>query len=300
MPLVLVHNDVVTNPDHAWDDVEGVRYHYPAKYQRKIITGEPFIYYRGVRRVGGRVGQNEYVGAGRIGAIWPDPNRPQGQRKAWYCAIEDFRRFSSPVAAKVDGVPLEDIPTNMWRDGVRSLPDAVYERIIQAADAQPVRASEPSASGLTIMAADNLIMPPAPVGRTTGKSSFRKSKQAKMVGDWAEGIALRYIIEQLQGATACTHRAGLGETPGWDIDYLDPDGVLQRVEVKGTISGAFTGVEITAGEMRAAKAHGNSYWLYLVAGCLTDTPKVQPIQNPAARLEAGQWTASPSVYSVKF
>ena len=300
MPLVLVHNDVVANPDHAWDDVEGVRYHYPAKYQRKIITGEPFVYYRGVHRVGGRRGQSEYVGAGRIGAIWPDPSRPQGKNKAWYCAIEDFRRFGSPVAAKVDGVPLEDIPANEWRDSVRLLPDAVYHRIILAADGQPVRVLEPTGSALTIKASDNLIMPPAPVGRATSKSGFRKSKQAKMVGDWAEVIALRYIIEQLPGATACTHRAALGETPGWDIDYLDPAGALQRVEVKGTISGAFTGVEITAGEMRAAKAHGDSYWLYLVAGCLTDTPKVQAIQNPGARLELGQWTASPSVYSVKF
>ena len=42
MPLVLVHNDVVANPAHAWNDVEGVHYHYPSKYQGKIKTGEPF------------------------------------------------------------------------------------------------------------------------------------------------------------------------------------------------------------------------------------------------------------------
>ena len=33
MPLVLVHNDIVANPAHAWNDLEGVHYHYPAKYQ---------------------------------------------------------------------------------------------------------------------------------------------------------------------------------------------------------------------------------------------------------------------------
>jgi hypothetical protein len=33
MPLVLVHNDVVANPAHAWNDVEGV--HYPSKYQAR-------------------------------------------------------------------------------------------------------------------------------------------------------------------------------------------------------------------------------------------------------------------------
>ena len=44
MPLVLVHNDVVANPQHEWDDKEGVQYHYPAKYQSKIKTDEPFVY----------------------------------------------------------------------------------------------------------------------------------------------------------------------------------------------------------------------------------------------------------------
>ena len=39
MPLVLVHNDVAANPAHVWNDVEGVRYHYPSKYQGKIKTG---------------------------------------------------------------------------------------------------------------------------------------------------------------------------------------------------------------------------------------------------------------------
>ena len=48
MPLVLVHNDVVVNPEHAWDDKEGVHYHYPAKYQSKIKSGEPFVYYHGI------------------------------------------------------------------------------------------------------------------------------------------------------------------------------------------------------------------------------------------------------------
>jgi hypothetical protein len=69
MPLVLVHNDVVAKPEHEWDDKEGVHYHYPAKYQSKIKTGEPFVYYRGVHRVGGKRGAAEYVGAGRVGHI---------------------------------------------------------------------------------------------------------------------------------------------------------------------------------------------------------------------------------------
>jgi hypothetical protein len=104
MPLVLVHNDVVANPAHTWDDVEGVHYHYPSKYQGKVKTGEPFVYYRGVHRIEGKRGPAEYVGSGRIGDIWPDPQPRKDGRKAWYCAIDDYRQFAVPVPAKIDGV----------------------------------------------------------------------------------------------------------------------------------------------------------------------------------------------------
>lgn len=301
MPLVLVHNDVVRNPDHAWDDVEGERYHYPNKYQSKVITGEPFVYYRGVNRVGGKRGPAEYVGSGRIGDVWLDPARPTGRNKAWYCSIEGYQRFAEPVPAKVDGLTLENIPANMWRDGIRPLDPSVYARIVGEVSAQPaLAASAPAPLDVTVLASDSLIMPAAPVQRTNAKSSYRRSRQAKAVGDWAEAVALRYITEQIVGCSQCVHRAAAGETPGWDIDYVDSHGHLQRVEVKGTIAGAFSGVELTAGEMRAAKAHAEGYWLCLVANCFTAAPKVQLIRNPAERLAAGSWTATPAVYSVQF
>jgi hypothetical protein len=85
-----------------------------------------------------------------------------------------------------------------------------------------------------------------------------------------------------------------------DIDYFDVDGVLQRVEGKGTIAAAFTGIDLTAKEMNAAVAHGTNYWLYLVAGCLAASPKVQAIQDPAGKLHTGEWSATPAVYSLKF
>jgi calcineurin-like phosphoesterase family protein len=134
MPLVLVHNDAVANPQHEWDDKEGVQYHYPAKYQSKIKTGETFVYYRGVHRVGGKRGAAEYVGAGRVGHIWPDPNADRKSRRAFYCGIEDYQRFAVPVPAKANGVTLEHIPAdrqNLWRDGVRALDQNTYDQILQ-------------------------------------------------------------------------------------------------------------------------------------------------------------------------
>lgn len=300
MPLVLVHNDVVLNPAHAWDDVEGEHYHYPSKYQRKIQTGEPFVYYRGVNRVGGRRGPAEYVGAGRIGEIWLDPATQNASRKAWYCRIEDYQRFAEPVPAKVDGVTLEQIPSNLWRDGVRSLDPAVYARIIERGGYGLAAPALIPAAAPQITAADNLIVPATVGGPAKVRGSYRKSRQAKATGDWAEQVALRYIQEQIIGCADCTHRAALGETPGWDLDYIDASGALQRVEVKGTTGAAFSSIDLTAGEMRAAKTHGASYWLCLVAGCLTASPKVQLVQDPAKLLTSGTWSAAPAVYQVRF
>lgn len=297
MPLVLVHNDVVANPAHRWDDVEGVHYHYPAKYRGKIRTGEPFVYYRGVHRVGGKRGPAEYIGAGRIGAIWPDSER----KNAWYCAVEDYRRFAVPVPAKVDGVNREDIPSNLWRDGVRLLDPQVYAQIMAEGEALGARSAEASTvADAVITADDNLVLPPALAQHQGGQGGDRRSPRAKAIGDWAEQAAIRFIKEQVAGCTDCVHRAALGETPGWDIDYRDAAGVLQRVEVKGTVSAAFTGVELTANELAAANTHGPAYWLCLVASCLTPHVKVQLIRNPAAKLNAGEWSARPTLFAVRF
>ena len=156
---------------------------------------------------------------------------------------------------------------------------------------------------VSIAASDDLIVPAAMIKAGSGKSGFgnyRKSKRAKEVGDWAEGVAARYIRERIAGRSDCVHRAAIDETPGWDIDYVDVSGVLQRVEVKGTIAAAFTGIDMTANEMNAATTHGSNYWLYLVAGCLTATPKIQAIQNPIGRLTSGEWSATPAVFSLRF
>lgn len=297
MPLVLVHNDVVANPEHQWDDVEGVHYHYPAKYRRKVQTAEPFVYYRGVHRVGGKRGPAEYVGSGRIGKIWPDPER----KNAWYCAVVNYARFPTPVPAKVDGQNREDIPPNLWRDGVRVLDPQVYAQIMaEGGGMVPIAGSTPKADQANVTAADDLVLPAELAKHQTPKSGHGPNRRAKAIGDWAEQAALKYIKEQVVGCSDCVHRAGIGETPGWDIDYRDAKGALQRVEVKGTIAAAFAGIELTANEMRAAKAHGPDYWLCLVAGCESEQARVQFIQNPAAKLAAGEWRARPALFAVSF
>ena len=296
MPIVLTTNDVVLNPDHAWNDIEGVQYHYPNQYKKKVRSGEPFVYYRGVHRNSGQRGQAEYFGYGRIGEIRPDPATVGQSRPSWFCSIEDYNPFNPPVPAKPNGVFYEQIPQNMWRNGIRDLPQEVYDAILAAAG----QSAAPLVASTGPIEADTLIVQRTKLEASAGGgvTVYRKSKRAKEVGDWAEAVALTFI-QQTLNATQVVHRSALRETPGWDLDYVDEAGALQRVEVKGTVAAAFTTVDLTAGELKAAQAHGDSYWLYLVAGCFTDHPRIQRIRNPAAQLASGAWVATPSLFSVR-
>jgi Holliday junction resolvase-like predicted endonuclease len=146
---------------------------------------------------------------------------------------------------------------------------------------------------------DDLIIPKGKVmdGGKAGGVGYRRSKRAKEIGDWAEDLVVEFLKTQ-GGCADIVHRAAVFETPGWDIDYRDEHGVLHRVEVKGTVGGAFSAIDLTANELRAAQQHRSEYWIFLVANCLTDHPRIQRICGPADKLAAGAWVATPALYSV--
>ena len=153
----------------------------------------------------------------------------------------------------------------------------------------------------TEAAVEKLIVPPTsarPSDRHQAPGAYPEPKRAKEIGDWAELFALKYIKEQLT-YTELVHREAQGERPGWDIDYVDADGLKQLVEVKGAVGpGPFKKVEnITFHEWEAACKHGRNYWLYIVAGCFSDSPKVQMIQDPASKASK-DWTLTPTRYSL--
>ena len=107
--------------------------------------------------------------------------------------------FSPPVPAKPEGVFYEQIPQNIWRNGVRELAPGVFERIVAAAGAHQVggvakRQVAPAAP----VEADDLIIPrDRVVGGGGQNGSWRTSKRAKEIGDWAEIAALDFIRQEL-------------------------------------------------------------------------------------------------------
>lgn len=321
MPLVLVSNEANATDRYAWKDVTGIQYHYPNSYRNMIRSGEQFVYYRGIRRLQGRRGQAEYFGRGVIGDIWRDPSvsstAPKG-RWAWYCGIEDYMPFPVAVPAKIGGMFFETIKANRWRNGVREVPQQIFARILAAAgeapeeleasNFSPSRVSLPELASIRIGVTTGSLMVPhsRPVkivadgqdGRRRGVGWARRSRSAKVVGDRAEEIALRYIRERVAGATDTRHVAIVGETPGWDIEYLDAAGKLNAVEVKGATGAAFTCFELTSGELTAARRLGPRYWVYLVANCLGSSVLVECVQDPAALIDNGRLTSEPAVWGI--
>jgi hypothetical protein len=95
-------------------------------------------------------------------------------------------------------------------------------------------------------------------------------------------------------------RAARGETPGWDIDFIDLAGQRIAVEVKGSAAGTFSSVELTANELEAAKREGKNYWLFLVSNCRSRRPKVQRLQDPARLIQEGRMKKTPIQYRVTF
>ena len=122
-------------------------------------TWRASTYYRGVHRKDGKRAPAEYVGTGRIGDIWLDPELRKDGRKAWYCGIDDYRRFAVSVPAKVGDVTLEQIPANLWRDGVRLIDPDIFNRILNLAAEHRPEGGGVSANAANIETADNLIVP---------------------------------------------------------------------------------------------------------------------------------------------
>jgi hypothetical protein len=251
---------------------------------------------------------------GIVGNIWRDDAVPLDTPKknwAWFCRVEDYVPFVVPVPAKINETFFETIEQNMWRNGVRKLSEEVFARITAAAGLSPTTQEEltptlpelPEIPALVIREVDSGLMVPTSSGVNDGAdvqagAQARRSRNAKIAGDRAEQIVLRFIGESVMGARDIRHVAADGEKPGWDIQYLDADGNLNAVEVKGSSASAFPNFELTQGEFNAARRLGRRYGVYLVADCFSRNPKVQRIQDPVALLGQRSLEAHPILWRI--
>ena len=309
-PLVLVENEATFDSAYDfWEDDTGVRYHYPNQYVNRIRPGRPFIYYKGVRRTGGKRGAAEYFGTGIIGEVWRDPAVPVSAPKRdwrWYCAIEEYEPFLTAVRAKNDqGAPYEDISSSMgWRTGVREISWEVFDAILEAAHKVQARdplAREPLQKAAPSTADDleeMLIARAKGTGGSGGREGQRRSPDAKKIGDRAEEIIYNWLRESLapQLIEGIEWIAQQGQKPGWDIQYRSEEGELIAVEVKGTTLARFPSIELTANEWGAAETLGARYHLALVSRVNAASPKIFMFENLHARVSSGALSIAPTLW----
>lgn len=134
MPLVLVENERTAGGRYdSWQDLTGSCYHFPNAYRSLVKPGERFVYYRGVRQAVGRRPNPEYFGCGVIDAVWRDISIPEESPRRvwkWFCSIKLFTRFDQPVPWMEFGQTLENIPRNLFGNGVRRISDQLFDHIL--------------------------------------------------------------------------------------------------------------------------------------------------------------------------
>lgn len=292
---------IAENDESKWEDQTGNVYHFPTKYINKLTSGSLVIYYKGSMKkkqyLSKRMSPDpHYFAMARIGEIYKDEENDRN----YYAEILDYISFPHPVAIKEGDNYLERIPesrkNNYWRDGVRLIDEDIYKSIIiksglvlENMDGKmEVTYNE---SDLPMISEINIqeSMYPLLKIKSTNKGEQKEnmgiytmhSKNAKVVGDRGEQIVIKFLEERLNNVEKSTLRwvANLGEKPGYDIEYIDRNGNKIGVEVKSTVGKSFESFNITSNELFAAKSLKANYHLYLVAECLSESPKVQNIGN---------------------
>jgi len=306
MPVVLVHNEQTAGGRYDfWKDVEGSRYHFPNQYKNRMKEGDQFIYYRGVRRKSGR-GQAEYFGTGTIGTIYfdYDTEHEPKPKQAFYADLGDYVEFPEPVKAIADGPVFENIASNEWGVGVRTISQETFDAILRTAGLVPSHIEHiealdaaPSPDHVRMHYDDRLLVPRPPSHNAGSTDSIRWSRLSTRIGTRAEELIYRLLIDQGMEGVKWLARDGI--TPGFDIEYRDSYGNTIGVEVKGTTGVAFTSLELTANEFEASRRMRSNYHIYLVSKCLAENPHYFVLVDPATRIEGGDLVATPSAYTIR-
>lgn len=296
--IVLVENEVTMDGKYDfWEDSTGEQYHFPNSYINKITPGTQFIYYKGIARRDGTKGLANYFGYGEIGEVWLDPSSKGKPKKNWhwYCEIINYNEFLQSVKSKrPDGSYYEIVSSNYDWANCRNIPEQTFEQILknggihskQDSNYESIRSSSKSKKPKMVK---GLLIGHNRKKKGSGSGYFFKSKQAKAIGDLAENIVMKKILEPLEDAGHISKlKLVASEYKGWDIEYIDQEGKFIAVEVKGTKSNKFQNFKVTKREWKKAEEMGANYHLYIVARCNSDNPEYEILINPSKMVNEGQ------------
>ena len=129
--------------------------------------------------------------------------------------------------------------------------------------------------------------------------TYRRSKQPKQIGDWAEEFVLKFLQNNSKCPPTTKEKyppldpkkdviwiARAGDKPGYDISYTSTKGKTVGVEVKGTVSKKMTSFELTSNEWKKAQELKSNYVIALVSSVGKEKTGLQFIVNPYKQLDA--------------
>lgn len=126
MPVVLSQRSIAREPNAKYRDVEGVIYHYPRVYFKRVLPDDHFIYYRPAK---GSTASDAgtYFGFGRLGVPYADPV----DASLRFVDIKGYQKFSIPVPVR-DAVWTETGTTAspQFQAAVRELSTYDYHRLL--------------------------------------------------------------------------------------------------------------------------------------------------------------------------
>jgi hypothetical protein len=159
-----------------------------------------------------------------------------------------------------------------------------------------------------------LFVPPIRKRKTKGKNgksasqSFRRSTKAEKIGKLGEEFVFRREKARLEklgrsdlAEMVIWHREFPEDRqPGWDITSYNEDGQKILIEVKSTVAGKISSVEVTTNEwnkMCENRGKGN-YVIFLVTR-VADTPTLLgAVWDPAVKIDEGTFVIQPEIYSI--
>jgi Holliday junction resolvase-like predicted endonuclease len=308
---------ITENDESKWEDQTGILYHFPARYKNLLTPGTTVIYYKGgiidKKYKNKRLSEKQhYFGIAQIGGIKSDPDTPN----QFFADIEEYVPFNKAIFFKDENNEYIEVvkKNNHWRDGVREITEEIFIRIVKLANLElkyinqkkfevnVIEENLPDISSINPELSENLFNTKNPFeknGNKTGRGSNkynRFSNNAKKIGDRAEQIVVKLL--QKQNMSNIRWVANEGEKPGYDISCENQEGVMMYIEVKGTTTSKFSDFIITANELKVAEVLKEDFYIYFVTDCLSQTPKVQPVRNPVAKINTNEWSTSPISYSV--
>lgn len=99
-------------------------------------------------------------------------------------------------------------------------------------------------------------------------------------------------------SSSIRHNSIHGDTPGYDISYIDDSVTNQAIEVKGSELSKVSSFDLTYNELDAARKLGDNYTVWVVVN-VGNNPRYGRIKDPYGLWQYNNLEISPSMWQVQ-